>query len=203
MNRLVPLLLGVTAVLSTACGIPLSGGPHNLPRSALPQALLQRQVPPAAGHNSNVKVETVFVYLIADVSGDLVPAARSVPRPVTVQEVINALEVGPLSQDYRVGDESAINTNSHLVAAGPVENGTATVQLDHYFRQLQGEAPVQELAQIVWSLTESVPGVQRVRFIGTDGPLAVETDTGAFVNRPVSKKDYQNLVVNSATKPRP
>lgn len=197
MKRLsTALVLAALALGSAACGIPLSASPHKLSRSALPLALT-KPPPTPSGHAGSSKGETVYIYLIADISGDLVRVPRTVARPATVQRVLDSLEVGPLSQDYRVGDESAVNTNSHLVAVGPVESGTATVQLDRYFFQLQGEAPVQELAQIVWSLTQSDLGVQRVRFVSAAGPLAVETEEGRFVDRPVTEYDYKDLVVST------
>jgi hypothetical protein len=195
MRRLVlPAGLALVALGLGACGIPLSSAPHRLPSSALPAALTQRQPASPQQSPSSTKGQTVFIFLVSSASGLLVQVDRSVSRPATVQKVLYALEEGPFSTEYRLGYESAVSGASHLVAIGPVINGTATVRLDRQYGLLSGETPVEELAQIVWSLTSSNLGVKRVNFVGSNGPVPVEIDTGVFVNRPVTSSDYENLI---------
>lgn len=197
MRRLVLAVLGLAALGLSACGIPLSSAPRRLPSSQLPAALTQRQPASPQQSPSSTKGQTVFIYLVSNVSGLLVQVERSVSRPATVQKVLYALEEGPFSTEYRLGYESAVSGSSHLVAVGPVDNGTATVRLDRQYGLLSGETPVEELAQIVWSLTASNLGVKQVQFVGTSGPVPVEIDTGVFVNRAVTSKDYENLITTS------
>lgn len=183
------------AALAAGCGIPISSGPHRLATADLPAALVQHQEKPPTttpGQKPpNSKLLPVQIFLIVPFSGNLVPVYRSVSPPVTPQKVLDALEAGPLSVDYHAGYGSAVAQKSHLVALGSVKHGEATVRLDNQFTQLRGEAPVDELAQIVWSLTAAPLHVRSVRFVASDGvPIAVETATGSFVDRPVTRKDY-------------
>ncbi|MGO9195831.1 MAG: GerMN domain-containing protein [Acidimicrobiales bacterium] len=196
MRRLaVAIALGVTALAAAGCGIPLATGPQELARSAMPQALTQQQAPPAPNRHPD-NAEDIYIYLIAEFSGDLVAVSRTVSPHATVQGVIDELEAGPLSTEYHSGDESAISTGSKLVGKAPVK-GIATVRLDRRFFQLEGEAPVQELGQIVWTLTKNFPEIKAISFAGPHGPIPVETDTGRFVSNPVSAKNYCNLVAGA------
>lgn len=179
-----------------ACGVPISASPHRISHSALPQALLELRPPatsPTGTQPTTSKEVPIDIYLIQDVSGTLAPVVRQVSPPVTVQKVLDQLEAGPLSVDYHNGDESAVSPRSHLVAVGPVDHGVATVRLDQSFTRLTGEAPVDELGQIVWSLTKAPLHTTAVRFVGNGGALPVETGDGVFVNRPVTEKDYKLL----------
>jgi hypothetical protein len=141
----------------------------------------------------------------------------------TVQEVLKLLEYGPYGSDYQDNYGSALNVSSNLQSAGPRPTGVgpcprsttapspsggssttttappstrcglATIRLDRFFSELQGEAPIEELAQIVWSVTESLR-VTEVRFLGADGrPVAVEKADGRFVDRPVTIADYRHV----------
>ncbi len=194
-----PLLLLVSLAvlggLCAGCGIPVANAPKTLPKDAEPPALLQKANP--GPHNPYHDAAQIVIYLIQDISGELVPVTRTVERPVTVQEVIDELEQGPDYVDYRNGDESAVSTSSDLVAKGAVKSGVSTIRLDQAYEKLTGEAPVDELGQIVWSLVKSGLEVRQVRFLAPYWPYAptsVEIDTGGFVDRPVGVADYKKLV---------
>ncbi len=89
---------------------------------------------------------------------------------------------------------SSASTTTTTTTLPLTECGLATVRLDPYFSQLTGEQPIDELAQIVFSLTQSPLHVTEVRFLGLSGkPVAVETADGRFVNRPVTVADYRHL----------
>lgn len=199
MRRL-PVLAGlVLGLVAAGCGIPLSSSPRHLPSSALPAALIERQQV-APNNNGTSKGQTIYIYLVAS-SGDLVQVARTVSPPATPQEVLYALEAGPFSTEYHDGYESAVSGSSHLVAEGPVRSGTLKVRLDRQYSQLSGETPVEELAQIVWSLTASNLGVKQVQFVSSTGPVPVEIDTGVFVNRPVKPADYLSFIAQGTKVP--
>ena len=197
MKRLSFVLCLICAVLLSGCGVPLSSSPQRLATSALPAALLQPQQATSADATSSSKGQTIYIYLVASISGNLVEVARSVSRPATVQKVILALEAGPFATEYHDGYESAVSSTSHLVAVGPVKDGTATIRLDRQYSEQTGEAPVQELAQIVWSVTRTHLGVRQIHFVGPNGPISVEIATGRFVDRPVSQKDYELVATPS------
>ncbi len=206
--RLAAALFALAALLAS-CGIPVSNAPVPLPRSDVPEALVVSQSVEARCPSHNAKVENVSIYLVQAIQGDLVRVNRCVNRPATVQEVLKVLEAGPVATDYHNNYESALNVASNLVSVGPGTTGVgpcprpakpagrcglATIRLDHYFSELQREAPIQELGQIVWSLARSPLGVTEVRFLSPAGrPVAVETATGRFVDRPVTVNDHRFL----------
>lgn len=179
------------SLLACSCGIPTSTAPRLMSRSALPAALVQ-QAPRNSGHGGGSgNFAEIRIYLVQIVSGELVCVTRPVKRPVTVQSVLDELEAGPVPSDYENGDGSALATESHLTFLGMAKK-TATIRLDSYFVSLEGEAPVEEVAQIVWTVIEDDPGVRRIRFLGPSGPIAVETyKTGRFVHRAVGESDYE------------
>jgi spore germination protein GerM len=181
-----------TGLLLAGCGIPLSTSAHLMSKSALPEALAQ----PAGRALDNGQAQAahgykpIDVFLVDIAAGALVPRQRNVKPPVTGQAVLDALEAGPFTTDYQSGIGSALATESHLVFLR-LDHGIATVRLDSYFVSLHGEAPVEELGQVVWTLTRAPLHITKVQFVGPTRPLAVETYTGAFVHRPVGPCDYQ------------
>ncbi len=180
-------------MIASACGIPIEASPRVLPKTALPEVLRLPPPTPSGGPPPAKAPFTIFIYLIQGISGDLVRVSRPVADRPTVQAVLNQLEAGPLSTDYHDGYESAVSTSSHLQSIGKVVNHVAKIRLDSYFSALTGEEPVQELGQIVWSVTHTPLGVDKVRFVGPDGlPVAVETASGTFVNpgKPVGPNNY-------------
>lgn len=188
------------SLLAGACGIPTGALPTPV-TSPLP-ALVRHKLPKPSCP-IHVGLETISIYLLKGVAGSLVPVTRCVSDPVTPQTVLVTLEEGPLPPEYRDNLESAINVDSRLQAIGHVRLchrfrvsfcGLVVVRLDHYFSQLQGEAPIDELGQIVWSLTESHLGISEVRFVDPKNKaLPIEIASGTFVNRPVSTSDYLKL----------
>lgn len=197
------LVLAAVCLVAAGCGIPVSASPTRV-KAPLPDSVTH----PLPRNNCLVQVTpptaTISIYLVKGIQGSLVPVTRCVARPLTPQKVLTALIEGPIAPELRDNLESVINVDSRLQVLGPVRLcpqmgihvscGVVTVRLDHYFAQLQGEEPIQELGQIVWSLTESGLGITEVRFVDPDGkPIAVETASGTFVRRPVSIADYLNL----------
>ena len=220
MTRRLARLLAVVAAGAAlaACGIPISSGPSRLPAAALPQGLLIQQqathrvCPQSIGRG----LKTVDIYLVQAISGSLVAEPRCIPTttPITVQSVLELLEAGPAFAEYYDNIESSINIDSDLQSLGPGPTGVAscahparpvtfgarcglaTVRLDRYFTNLQGEQPIQEIAQIVYTLAGTPLGVTAVRFLGPNGlAQPVETADGSFVDRPVTTADYKNVGV--------
>lgn len=197
----VTIALAALAVLA-GCGIPVSASPHLLSKSVVPEALLQSPSPPPVSDHTEKSTELpIDIYLVQASSGDLVAVPRFIAKPATAQEVLDQLEGGPLSTEYHAGDESAISTYSHLLVVGRTVHHVVTVELDQSFSQLRGDAPIDELGQIVWSLTGAPldPRVHAVRFVGTDGqPVAVETDKGGFQSGPIDRGYYRCLTAGAA-----
>lgn len=190
MAARVVVLCAVLAAVSTSCGVPVSSAPHALPKSALPQALVQKQQPLAGGAIPTHAVR-LHIYLIQEPGQQLVHVNRYQRAPITVQTVLYQLEAGPLAADFQQNYESALPAESHLQAVGPItKSGTVTIRLDATFGQQQGQGPVDELAQIVWSVQDSLRNVHRVRFVDSSGDISVEIGNGNFVDRPVSLADF-------------
>lgn len=192
LGRAIALTVAAGFALA-ACGIPASG-PQVL-HSGLPQVLelKPQRESQGSGPPSLKGGVTVNIYLIQGLTGELVQVQRTVPR-LTVQAVLDQLEDGPTFKDSRDDYESAVASRSHLQAIGVSKRThVATVQLDSYFEGLTGEEPVEELGQIVWTLTMTTAlHVDAVRFISEAGsPAAVPTLTGHFTSQPVSRSNYR------------
>jgi hypothetical protein len=184
------VLCAALAVTGASCGVPVSSAPHGLPKSALPQALVQKQQAQAGGAIPAHAVR-LHIYLIQEPSQQLVHVNRYQRPPITVQTVLDQLEAGPLAADFQQNYESALPAESHLEAVGAItKSGTATIRLDSSFGKQQGQGPVDELAQIVWSVQDSLRNVRRVRFVESSGDISVEIGNGNFVGRPVSLADF-------------
>ncbi|HLI44683.1 MAG TPA: hypothetical protein VKU92_09465 [Acidimicrobiales bacterium] len=171
---------------------------------------------------ANPAYRHVIIYLVQSITGGLVSQTECVKtQSVTVQQVLTTLEAAGAESDYP--DDTALNVSSDLQSVGPGPSGIgpcppkrhrqtvsststttttapsgtgctmATVRLDRYFLELQGEAPIQEIGQIVWSLAKSL-GVREVRFLGPGGgKVAVETASGRFVDTPVTTSQYTHI----------
>jgi hypothetical protein len=223
MKRYVPALaLVVSACLLAACGVPLSSSPTRLPASDVPAGLQANVVPTLACQNKPQE-KIINVYFVAYESGNLQSVGRCVPSTerLTVTVVLKLLEEGvPVNETNLT---SYVLPNSNLVSVGPGPSGVgpcprkqtttrkttrttvptrstpscglATVRLDRYYYLLVGSQPIDELAQIVWSLTKQANlGVTEVLFEGPSGrPKSVQTASGTFVSGPVTRGDYRNI----------
>lgn len=203
-----PAGLVLLALLAGACGVPISRGPTLL-KAQVPSVLGQPEPAQSQCVQPNAKFEKIYIWLVRAGLGPegLAKVDRCVPKPVTAEDVLKYLEVGPYVNEEADGYVSDLNLNSSLAAIGGVTKcppplqhdphcGLATVRLDRYYEQLQGEAPIEELGQIVLSLADSGIGVSEVRFVGPNGsPIGVETGAGEFVKpgQPVTAEDYKLL----------
>lgn len=204
----VGLALLAAMMLAGACGIPISRGPTVL-KAVVPQVVLQPEPAQSQCVQPTTKFEKIYIWFVrvGIVPGQLARVDRCVQRPVNVEEVLKVLEVGPYTNEEADGYVSDVNLNSSLTAVGGVRRcppplqhnprcGLATVRLDRYYDELQGLQPIDELGQIVLSLTDSGLGVTEVRFLTPDGaPAGVETGSGGFVrpDQPVTAADYKIL----------
>ncbi len=178
------VLLLATAVVLSACGRP-SGAVEVDP--ALVPFDVGRSPTPVPG----APIQTVTIYLVRD--GRLEPVTRTLSSAAPAAELaITALLEGPSVEEREAGLGSAIPPVARFLSVS-VADGVATVDLAEEF---QGPATPDEVllrvAQVVWTLSE-LPEVSGVLFAVEGAPIAVPTQGGLAVSRPVTVADYPTL----------
>jgi spore germination protein GerM len=204
-------LLVAGALLLGACGLPNDDKytaiqPGDLPfgiADTTTTSTTTTTIPPAttttAPEATTTTVPTQPVSLYFVLNGRLQPVTRSFPVPVTPQQVVNALEDGPLEQDQPPGLRSAVPANS--IGTVAVSGGVATVDISPAFVQPTtgtDQVPVPNVDQplafgeIVLTLT-SLPGIGQVRFTVASQPQGALAADGSLVDGPVSADNYAGL----------
>lgn len=174
----------------TACGVPYDPSPQSLP-GALPSQLTRSNV--SQPQNPPVPSDAYQATFYFVVDGLLVPFNRKIAKPATLLEVLQVLEHGPLdgAQNGReVGSDIPIN--SQLAADGFAKGGEAKVGLDLAYYQLPNtEQQILELAQIVYTLEETLPQVHQVLFLEGSQLAVIVNGSGETVSgRPVDETTY-------------
>lgn len=179
----------------TSCGVPVAGSPSAIARQNVPFGLLTRPTattptpttssPPPAGDRA------IDVYLVAP-SGRLAPVQRVVSDPVDLATVIQALVNGPTTAEATAGLQDEVPTQTKMLGPGTVAAGIATVDLNAAFGQLAGQAQIEAIAQVVFTVTADVPGVSAVGFEVAGQLTQVPETNGALVN-PATRAEFASL----------
>lgn len=141
----------------------------------------------------DVTGERRTVYLVND--EDLLVALE---RPVlrTDPDSIVAELAGDLTdEEVGLGLRTLLDSEEQLpfVLDAEIDRGVATIDLAPSFLDLQGEAQVLALAQLVLTLT-SLPGVGQVAINVAGVPAEVPRADGTTTSEPVAAIDYAELV---------
>lgn len=139
-------------------------------------------------------VVTVFLTAPAYAPSDpptLVPAARAVEYPRTIDKVLAVLAAGPFDDEVRQGFRSSIRRGAKLMFIGAAD-GTATVDIPLDFAGGLITEQIPALAQIVYTVT-AFPDVKAVRFTANGHPIPVSIGDGSQVAVPVTRITYAAL----------
>jgi len=192
--RALSLLIAIAlASLTTACGVPSSGGPHAIARSGVPFGLLSNKKEPVQEKISPAHpTAPVSIYLLDQ--GHLAPVAREVhfpaPLPSLASEALNALLAGPTLAEAENGYQTAISTGTRLLSVS-IAGGVATVNFSSAFGLIVGTDQIPAVAQVVYTVT-GIPGISSVVFQISGQPIAVPVPgtSGAQVNGPVGRAQF-------------
>lgn len=198
------LALGVLVVAAgtvvTACGVPVGSRPATIARNAVPFGLLQRSTPTTTSSASPTSLGTTTIYLVGPTS-HLVPVNRDVPLPAGCVEtsagvppdcfetsaglttVVQALVDGPTAAEAAADEQSELPNGTRVLAGTAIVDGIATVNFSASFGQLAGQAQLEAVAQVVFTVIGDIPGVTGVSFeIGGERASVPSPPAGALVN---------------------
>lgn len=188
-------LVAAGALALAGCGVPI-GGAHALPRSGIPSALLQRQLPPQTTTPTTTPTGDYVlatIFWVGPGGTSLVPAQRWVPGTAPLRSALDDLTTGPLPSETSQGDSSALDPNVRL-AADPTPNGqVVTVDFTSPFGLISGPEQVLAVAQVVYTVAASEGCGIGVAFEIDGTAAAVPIYNGAETLGPVSQSDYAAL----------
>lgn len=195
----VALLLVALALGASACGVPVGGRPSPISPKAVPFDLLAPSPPAstatssgsdAAGHTLAVQV------FLVNPSSHLAAVSRSVPFPSNPDALLVSLlkEViaGPTAAEAAAGLQGAIPPQTTVLNGTTITAGLATVDLSSGFGQLAGQAQIEAIAQVVWTVTTNLSGINGVAFEIAGQPASVPEPNGALV-AVATRADYASL----------
>lgn len=138
-------------------------------------------------------VPAVRVRVYFSRAGRLVAVDRTVSLDVPLDEAaIRALIEGPSPTERRAGIGTELASPASILGV-TVAAGTATVDVSGEFQRPAPPTRVAlRVAQVTWTLTE-IPGVRAVSFSIDGVTIAISTDGGQAVARPVVRSDFTSL----------
>ncbi|MFV0315690.1 MAG: GerMN domain-containing protein [Microthrixaceae bacterium] len=171
----------VLVIVGAACGITADSEPRALPVTTTTSTTPTSE--PTGDQLSNVYMVT---------NGALVPTRRRVPAR-NPTEIMNSVLIRP---DESEGEtlSSSVPANTKLLSARRGQNGILEVDLSADFEDVQGDARVLAIGQIVMSTTE-LPGVETLQFFIEGKPLKVFSGERGEVNT-VTACDYAERLSN-------
>jgi spore germination protein GerM len=194
-SALVVTLVAVTALVLAACGVQDDRSPRELAAEDVPFDLLAPSTSVAASlPQSGVDTTIWFV----DNDGQLSLARRSLPPPVEVGAVLEALLEGVTEAEANNGLRSNITSDTELRDVTGPDDGLVTVDLSSNFLTVSREQQRLALAQIVFTAT-SLPNVDRVLF-RFDGEQAEVPGAGdELTSEPLTRDDFSVFDPNVTT----
>jgi spore germination protein GerM len=177
-----------------ACGIPTSGSPTVIAKSAVPYHLLDPVTPTTVTATAPPAVavpETIF--LVAPSSQTVTPVLRDIVTrdiqiPPTLSEILGALLEGPTEAETRFGLQSFL-TGTKTTVRATVTGGIATVDFTSNPVQVVGADQTLAVAQVVYTVTQQA-GITGVLFQIAGQPIEVPTASGVQVPGPVTRNSY-------------
>jgi spore germination protein GerM len=192
--------VAVAALALSACSIPTQGADHAV--GVQNPLTVLNSTPPGTVAPGRSPTTAYLIYFVFDGALFAVPrvAARSTePGFGPLDEALELLFNGPNSDERREG----VATYFHpLVQVAPVvtslTDGIATIQLDESFTLLTGTALADAMGQIVYTVT-GVTGtpVTGVEFTLAGSPFAGYSPSGAILEGPISRVDYESIAPRS------
>lgn len=179
----------LAAAVAAGCGVPSESSPRLVDPTRLPPGLVEPANPTTTAPPAVTVPEAVVrVWMVQDPA--LVPVARRVPAPTTVDAAVAALLAGTAEQD-EPGVRSAWAGPEQVTDVGVIA-GIAVVELAEDFLELPAGEQLLAVGQMVLTLTD-LPGIGQVQFERDGERIRVPSADGTTLQRPVSRDDYTAL----------
>jgi hypothetical protein len=175
------LLVALVASLAGGCGIDADPEPRALPVTTTTTSTPTTEPP------GDQETE---IYMVKN--NALVPITRRLPASTT-REVMNSLLVPPTGGEGQ-GLSSSIPASTRLLEITGPDDGLLEIDLSSDFEDVQAEARVLALGQIVMSQT-LLPDVQRIKFSVEGEPLSIFSPEQGDV-KVVDACDYSKNLAN-------
>jgi spore germination protein GerM len=192
-------LAAAVSLLLGACSVPTDKQAHVVPNDQVPFGLAEPATTTTAATTTTVPIdpfptttvgtELVRLYFAQDTQ--FVAVVRRLPRPVTLQAVVEGLAGGPHPPE-EPGNLRSVLGNSDVKGV-VLRAGIAAVQLDARFGELPPSEQRLAVAQLVLTLTDR-PGVGQVTFQVGDQAADVPRPSGALTKAAVSRDDYASML---------
>ncbi|MFA5885083.1 MAG: GerMN domain-containing protein [Acidimicrobiia bacterium] len=197
---LVTLLLGLVAVLATACGgdgTEKVSSTGDTTATTVPGGTTATTTSGGGGvtPSGTVAPDAAGVALnVAFVRGEKIGTAhrRVAPTQAVGKAALEQLLAGPTADERAAGLTSAVPAGTRLLGLD-IANGTATVDLSKELVSGGGSLSMRErLAQVVFTLTQ-FPSVQRVAFRVDGTPTTVFGGEGVMLDPQVDRTDFTDV----------
>lgn len=175
------LVLTLSMSLAAGCGIDADPEPRALPVTTTTTST------PTTEPRGDQEAE---IYMVKN--NALVPVTRRLPAS-TAREVMNSLLVPPTGGEGQ-GMSSSIPAATRLLEITGPDDGLLEIDLSSDFEDVQAEARVLALGQIVMSQT-LLPGVERIKFSVEGEPLSIFSPEQGDV-KVVDACDYSQNLAN-------
>ena len=186
-RRLAALVAGLVAAAAFAgCSAPVDSGPKTLRAASIPETLRS----PSSTTTTTIPTgesEQVTVYFIGP-DNRLVPVARRVSPPVTVEKVLQKLFPGPTPAEAVGGLRSAISPDTVILGA-PIEARIVTVDVSKDFAFGTLPDQIAAFAQVVLTALD-IEGVVGVLFAEQGRRLEVPSGDGSVTSAPLGRASY-------------
>jgi spore germination protein GerM len=201
VGRLRWLALAVTSVvLAAGCGVQGDGAPRNLSPDAVPDDLLAPSTSvvqadqPASGAPATV-------YLV-DNREKLRPVTRTLPRPVLITSVLNALFKGATDEEADDGLRSEVPTGTAVNGIDRLGRDVIAIDLSGEFADTTADGELLAQAQIVYTVSE-LPNVHGVLFLVDGRPREGADDDAKLTSSPLTVEDFGDFAPPPGTEPAP
>jgi hypothetical protein len=185
------LLTALAVVLMAAgCGVQGDGAPRTLPPEAVPDELLapSASTPPAAEPDGG---ELATVHLV-DNRDRLRAVQRTLPRPVLVTSVLDALLDGATDEEADQGLRSEIPTGTTVNGIDRLDQDVIAIDLSEEFAETTADGELLAQAQIVYTVSE-LPTVSGVLFLVDGRPREGADDEAKLTSSPLTVEDFADF----------
>jgi len=174
------------ASLSVACGIPTDGEARPIEGDETPLSVVVESTAPRPTDPQTPTTSVDLYFLRGKI---LVQSTVELPKPVRLDDVLDALLAGPDNSNRR--DLGSALTSPDDVDSIRARGGVAIVELGERFVDIPSQTHA--LAQIVYTVT-SRPGIGQVRFRLAGKRIEVPRADGSLTRDPVTRDDYAEFL---------